>query len=355
MPAANELGCGEYTAQIWTRGGGQLLYDNLPVTGVKWSRVLSDTSDASCDLVGIGLDPHCASAIRDTWPWQHELALIRDPGGLAWMGPVGKATSKFTSGGFDGRDLSAWWDRRRLPIDRSYTQADLAVIFNQLALDAEVEDPFGLEVEATPTGITADRIYRRGNFLLAGPQLRELTKAGVDWTIVGREALVGGLVVPADPIVFLQDNHILESPQVDRDGLAAFANRDTVIGAGGGEADNPVYGEASDAASIARFGLADETTNVDAIRDSVSATAAAQSRVDRVSEPAVILGDVTLAPSAPVLLEQLIPGSIVSVAFTTSGIPASGLFRLQKVQASGQGAGERIVLSLQPPGAGGDS
>lgn len=350
----NSLGCGSYTAQVWTRGGGRLLYENLPVTDVQWSRVLSDTSDASCSLVGIGLSEKCTSAIRDTWPWEHELALIRNPGGLVWMGPVARTGSKFTSGKIEGRDLSAWWDRRRLPFDRTYEGADLSTIFNQLALDAQAEDTFNLEVEATPTGTTASRIYRAGNYLLAGPQLRELTKAGVDWTLVGREALVGGIVVPAEPIVFLQDDHIRESPQVDRDGLAAFGNRETYSGAGGGEADNPIYGEAQDDASIARYGLADETFNVDAIRDAESATAAASSRLALVSTPAVILGDVSLAATAPVLVEQLIPGAIVSCAFASSGIPVAGPYRIQKVQATGQGDGERIVLSLQPPGAGGD-
>lgn len=351
----NELGCGTYTAQIWTRGGGTLLYDNLEVTDVQWSRVLSDTSEASCNLVGIGLSPSCTSAIRDTWPWEHELALSRNPGGLVWMGPVVKTSSKFTTGSMDARDLSAWWDRRNLPITREYDQIDLATIFNELALDAQFEDSFGLVVEATPTDVLATRIYRAGNFLLAGPQLRELTKAGVDWTMVGREALVGGLVVPADPIAFLQDSHIRESPQVDRDGLSAFANRAIMSGAGGGEQDNPIYGQAQDDDSITVYGLAVETANVDAIRDSVSAAAAAQSRVELVSIPAVILGDVSLSPTAPVLVSQLVPGAVVSCAFASSGIPVAGLFRLQKVSATGQGDGERIIVSLQPLGAGGDS
>lgn len=351
----NALGCGQYRAQVWNRGGTQLLYDNLAVTNVQWSRVLSDTSDASCNLVGIGLTPDCTSAIRDVWPWEHELALSREPGGLVWMGPVVKSGSKFTTGKFEARDLSAWWDRRNLPISRSYDQIDLSTIFNELALDAQFEDPFGLEVEATPTGVLASRIYRAGNYLLAGAQLRELTKAGVDWTLVGREALVGGIVVPADPIAFLQDSHIRESPQVDRDGLSAFANRAIMSGAGGGEQDNPIVGQAQDDDSITVYGLSVETANVDAIRDAVSATAAAQSRVDLVSTPAVILGDVSLSPTAPVLVSQLVPGAVVSCAFASSGIPVAGLFRLQKVQATGQGDGERIVVSLQPLGAGGDS
>lgn len=351
--AANALGCGSYTAQVWNRGGTVLLYDELPVTNVAWARVLSDTSEASCNLVGIGLNPRCTSAIRDTWPGQHELALNRN-GAQVWMGPVTKCSSKFTTGSFTARDLSFWWDHRNLPITREYTQADISTIFNELALDSQLEQPFGLEVEATPTGTLADRIYRAGNYLLAGPQLRELTKAGVDWTLVNREALVGGVVVPAAPIVFLEDDHIREAPQVDRDGLSGWADRSITSGAGGGETDNPIVGIAQNDDAIAVYGLSVETVNNDAIRDPESAAAASQSRVDLVGVPAVIIGDVTLSPSAPVLVEQLIPGALVSCAFASSGIPVAGQFRIQKVSATGEGTGERIVLSLQPPGAGGD-
>ena len=359
----NELGCGFYRAQVWTRGGA-LVSDDLPVTQVAWSRVLSDVSEASCTLAGLGLNQACFDAIRTGRAWSHELALLRttDPSGAGaevWRGPITKKGSKLTAGSFEARDKSAWWDRRVIafdddPDEYTFTQVDVSTIFNAVAANADDQDPIGLTIEATPIGVLASRVYRPGNYLPAGPELRELTKAGVDWTIITTEALVGGIVVPADPIVFLQDDHLREAPQVDEDGMQ-FANDVIVSGAGGGEGPNPIVGRATDAASVAEFGLNTVTYVVDSVRDAASALSTAQSRLDLVKEPSKILGDVSLRQTAPVLMERLVPGAIVSCAFQTSGIEVAGQFRLQKVAVSGQGDGERVVLSLQPPGAGGDS
>lgn len=355
----NELGCGSYTAQLWTKGGETLVLDDLPVTNVQWARVLSETSDAQANLVGLGLNPSCWAAIRDGSSWSHELALVRylyagHGGEVVWQGPITKKTSKFTAGGFEMRDLSAWWDRRVISFTETFSDVEVATIFNAIATDANDQDPFGLTVDATPFGVTATRVYRAGNYLPAGPELRELTKTGVDWTIVGRDALVGGKVVPADPIVFLQDGHLREAPQVDEDGLQ-FSNDVIVSGAGGGETDNPVVGRATDLASVAVYGLNTTTVQNDAIRDPTSANAYAASRLALVNVPSVILGDVSLKPETPVLISQLVPGAVVSCAFTQSGIEVAGQFRLQKVAVTGQGEGERVVLSLQPVGAGGDT
>lgn len=359
----NELGCGFYRAQIWTKGGEDLVFEDLPVTDVEWSRVLSDTSDGACTLAGLGLNVACFEAIRDGSSWSHELTLIRTAGAdgageAVWQGPIVGKGSKFTTGSYKARDLSAWWDRRVIDFgtiaDGTFTNAEVASIFNAVAANADDQDPFNLAIDASPIGVTASRIYRPGNYLPAGPELRELTKTGIDWTIIGREALVGGLVVPADPIVFLQDDHLREAPQVDEDGIQ-FSNDVIVSGAGGGEQNNPIVGRATDLDSVATYGLNTTTVTNDSIRDVPSAQAYAESRLALLKVPSVIMGDVSLRPSAPVLISQLIPGSVVSCAFATSGVPVSGQFRLQKVSVKGVGSGEIVTLSLQPLGSGGDS
>lgn len=350
----NTLGCGRYTAQVYTRGGDELVFDNLPVAGARWSRVLSDTSDASVALEGIGLNPECLDAIRSVRTRAHELALVRD-GVVVWQGPILTRNVRLSSGGFGARDLSWWYDHRYLPLDRSYAQVDLATIFNELAVDALSEDDSpNITVEATPTDVLATRIYRAGNFLIAGNELRELTKAGVDWTFLVREALVGGLVVPADPIVLLQDDHLATAPDVTEDGTVG-GTRQTYIGAGGGEQAFPIFGQALSPSDIATYGLSDEVFNVDAIRDETSAVASAASRLALMSVPPVVLTTVVLSQSAPVLMEQLIPGAVIGCAFKASAIEVAGSFRLQKVEVDVAGDGESVTLTLQPLGAGGDS
>lgn len=354
MALSNVLGCGSYTAQLWSQGGAQLLYDDLRVASASWARVLSDTSDASVTLEGLALDPHCLQAIRYARSWRDELALVRD-GSVVWQGPVTGRDAQGTAGSIQARDLSWWWDHRYLPNSHTYDQVDLATIFNELATDALSEDTTpNITVDASPTGVLATRSYRGGNYLLAGPELREVTKSGVDWTFVVRTARVGGLVVPATPIVLLQDEHLAAFPKVAEDGSVG-GNRQTFVGAGGGDQDSPVVGQAADAASVAAYGLVDEVTSQDRILDSNSATAAAANRLALVSEPAIILSEVVLNQTAPILLELLVPGAVVGVAFDSTPIPVSGQFRIQKVAVTVAGEGELVTLALQPLGAGGDS
>lgn len=351
--AGNTLGCGRYTAQIWERGGDGLLFSKLPVTDGSWERVLDDTSSASVNLAGLGRSSACFAAIRDGQPMQYELALARD-GEVVWQGPLGSKGSDGTKGSYGARDVSSWWDRRTLPTDRVYTKTDLATIFEQLADDSMTEDPSpNISVETTPTSVVGDRKYLAGQNLFAGPELRSLAKAGIDWTVIGRDVLAGGIVVPAEPIVLLQDRHLVGPPSVNVDGLA-MANRVRVVGAGGGEGADPIVGEARDEESIATYGLIDAVFRDESIRDATSARAAAVSRLALTRAPVPVLSQISLDSDAPVDIDLLVPGAIVGCAFASSGIEVAGSFRIKKVAAGFRGQGETITLTLMPPAAGGD-
>lgn len=353
MPT-NTLGCGRYTAQIWERGGSGLLFSKLPCNDGSWERVLDDTSQASVNLVGLGRSVACFEAIRDGEPMAYELALARDDL-IVWQGPLSAKQSEGTKGGYSARDLSTWWDRRILPVDRIYVQTDLATIFEQLANDAMLEDPTpNISVSTTPVGVLGDRKYLAGQNLFAGQEMRSLAQTGIDFTTIVREIRAGGIVVPTEPIVLLQDRHLVGSPSVNVDGLS-MANRVRVVGAGGGDGADPIVGEARDEESIAKYGLSDEVIRDDSIRDVPSATAAAVSRLALVRVPVPVLTSVNLDSSAPVDIDSLVPGALVGCAFSSSGIEVAGTFRIQKVGVSFKGAGESVTLTLQPPAAGGGS
>lgn len=346
----NTLGCGRYYAAVYTRGGGEIVFDNLPVTSVKWERVLNDTSTGSVGLAGLGPAGACFAALRDG-DTRHELAIIRG-GSIVWQGPLTGKDGQGETGSYDASDLTAWWDWRRLGVfDRRYTDTDLATIFAQLAADAMYEDPSpNITIDTAPTGIVGTRTYIAGQYLLAGPELRELTNAGVDWTAVGRSVLVGGRVVPTSPIVLLQDAHVVGTPKVSMDGKSQ-RNRVGVAGAGGGgDAPLPVFGEAQDDDSIATYGLRDDVTSEDRAKDATSSAAAAASRLALVKDPPVLLDTITLDSDAPVLVSDLVPGALVGCAFTNTAIPVSGTYRIKRVAGSGQGTGETITLTLQPVG-----
>jgi hypothetical protein len=306
------------------------------------------------NLAGLGRSVACFEAIRDAEPMAYELALARGSQ-IVWQGPLSAKQSEGTKGDYTARDLSSWWDRRLLPVDRVYSQTDLATIFEQLADDAMLEDSSpNIIVSTTPTGILGDRKYLAGQNLFAGQELRSIAQTGIDFTTIVREIRAGGIVVPTEPIVLLQDRHLVGPPSVNVDGLS-MANRVRVVGAGGGDSIDPIVGEARDEESIAKYGLVDAVLRDDSIRDVGSAAAAAVSHLALVRAPVPVLASVALDSTAPVLIEQLVPGALVGCAFTSSGIEVAGTYRIQKVGVSFKGAGETVTLTLQPPAIGGDS
>jgi len=352
--ALNTLGCGRYSAQIWARGGGGLLFSDLEVSQVQWDRRLDDTSQASVTLAGLGRSAACFAAIRDANPWQHELAIARD-GAVVWQGPIVDSASEGVKGSYDARDVSAWWDHRKERVDRTFTQTDLATIFQTLADDAMLADPSpNITVSTTPTSVLGSRTYLAGQHLLIGPQLRELSTAGVDWTVVGRDVIAGGIVVPASPIVRLNDQHLVSPPKVSKDGLA-MATFVATLGAGGGEGATPVFGEASDDDSIATYGLLDSVSSNDSIRDSTSAGASSSSTLAISSVPVVVASEVSIDSGAPITIDQLVPGALIDVAWLSSGIEVAGTFRLSKVAAQAQAGAESVTITIQPIGATGSS
>ena len=170
-----------------------------------------------------------------------------------------------------------------------------------------------------------------------------------DWTMIGRSMVAGGTVINATPIVNLEDRHVMAVPQTTLDG-SDQANYWGTQGAGGGQGVDPVYGSASSTSLQALDGLLESVVQETTILDNASAAANAATRL-ALNGSAVTLGDnLTLQPTAPVTVDQLVPGVLVGVAFTRSAVPLSGTLRLASVKASFGPSVEAVQLSLQPIG-----
>lgn len=346
--AAGLLGCGQYEVHITGRGGAPLLAV-FPWNAVTWSRVLDDTSQAM--VTGAGGD--CCGLLADVRPWRHEIAIYRD-GDLVWVGPVFNPSSSPSAGpppsvgvAVSARDLSAWWDHRLIHTDQVYAGVDLATIFAAVANDAMAPDNSpGFTVASSPCGVTGSRAVLASQFVLAAQELRSISGIGVDWTVVARNALVGGTVVPAAPIATLIDEHFMLPPTPNLDG-SAQANREVLIGNG-----VSVYGDATNAAAAAADGLLESVTTDTSILDSTQAQAGADSRVALTAAIIGIEGAV-LTPDAPVTIDDLVPGAICQLELQDTCPPVSGPFRLKKIDVASQTAGatETVSLSFQPVGS----
>jgi hypothetical protein len=221
----NVLGCGIARASIRTRGGQSMVLDLPNVTSVDWTRVRSDTSIGTVELDGVAIsqDPECCAVMRTIRPWKHELFIYRDDD-TAWAGPIVEIDLNGPKLTIRARDLSAWLDRRFVHFNKSWggSQANQGTIDSAVAFQAIVQDAY--DVDGTPIDgnvasfdlFTVDnnnrgsmdlvaRTYSPAQFKPAGPEVRDLAKGPLDWTIIKRTGYVNAMArwvdVNPNPVV----------------------------------------------------------------------------------------------------------------------------------------------------------
>lgn len=205
------LGCGIARAEVWTRGAGRRVIDLPDITATEWGRVRSDTSMGMVQMDGVAIaaDPECCAILRDVRPWKHELHIYRDDE-LGWCGPITEIELDGPTLLIKGRDLSAWLDRRFIHgtlLQWGGTQANqgsensnvllTAIVNDALSPDSSmIKPPFvnllfnTVQANGMLDGDLAGRVYSPAQFKPAGPEIRDLAKGPLDWTVVKREGYV---------------------------------------------------------------------------------------------------------------------------------------------------------------------
>lgn len=351
-----QLDCASYSARVVTRGALAVVWEEMPFTSLSWERVLDDTSTASVSLNGI--DPGCdaKTKLASVVTLQHELAIYRG-GPLVWIGPIMKRSAKGTSATLEARDRSSWWDRRF--IHASYNiSGDLATIFLTYFNDAMGPDTIvGFTASASLTGITGQRQIDFLDHKTAGPEMREVAKIGIDWTMNGPVCVAGGRTIPTAQLPVITDQHLRADPDVSDDGIVKV-NRQVITGQQPQDAitgqfiSGPrVFGEANDLTRRARDGLIEMNTQDDRAIDATSCASGAASTLALVGDGAGIVSSLALGPNAPMTIDQLVPGALVDVELTRPAIGVSGIYRIQKVSVAVSTAGEVVTLDVQPIGS----
>lgn len=355
MVAGKRLGCAEsWHAQLCCRGGAPII--DLPFTQLTMSRRVDDMSDASVSI-GHYTEEHdyiapprlrddCAGVLATLEPWEHEIVLWRDDE-LVWAGPVIKPVWTRDTLTITCRDLFQWFERRLLPRDRDFFGTDLAVIFRILCEDALHRDP-SPNITRSPslTGIVGDRTIFYDAYLRAADVLRELARSGLDFTMIGRDMLVGGTEVPTADLGTLITQHF-DGPELTADGLQT-ETESTVVGA----STDSILGPVSATAGAPFFhgvrtvqprrGLVQNVVTESGIEDETSALAAAQSRLALLGEtPRTLTG--RLLPDAPVAFSDLIPGARAELRVKLLAKTVEGPHRLQSVGVQvGEGMTEQV-------------
>lgn len=344
------LDCGIWRVFLATRGGGSLLAE-LDYESLTLSRRLNDVSTCSVSVLA-AKNEDCLPVLGDVEPFQHELVAFRNyrPGDTpAWAGPVTLPSWDPLNLTIAGRDLFTWLERRTLPFDRTYTATDLASIFAGYLADALVQDRSQnlTTLFLGEIGTVGDRTVTASSFPIAGDALRELSRSGVDFTVIGRTLRYGGLPATSatailyDPAVYQDPGG--STPKLTKQGL----NMATVVTVKGGQDVNRVQITSTVGFPDAEHGLISQVVSEPLILDTLSATHAGAGRLAFLN-PAPQYLSCQLTERAPIRFDQLVPGIRIDTAFNLGLTDVEGQFRLSAVDVSSSQAGEVVGVTLVP-------
>lgn len=353
-PGGFGLGCAEsYDVFIGERGGRQLTL-SVPFSSLDWGRSLDDTSDASVKMRADGdAFSECCRGLAEVDAWSHELCIYRNHRRV-WAGPL--TILDFGDGSevtLQGKDLSAWLDRRRLHDTHNDEDVPLLEVADSYIADAlSVDNTMGLVTHAfdDPTGATVTRKVKARENKMCLPELGQLADVDLDWVVIDRVMYLAVGEIPAVPFTTLTDSHFRAITGLVRDGGNLVTDQ-IVTGQGTGS-DGPAVQGTATAVDATRdfYGVHERVASEDDIRTERRATKAAQTRLDLFGEPVNRFSGGQLDTEFPLTVDQLVPGTVMATRLTQQCLDVSGSYRLVGVSASFDGKTEQVNVTMEPEG-----
>lgn len=334
------LGCATHGYTITDRSGGHVAASGR-LTDVRYNRVLNDSSDASVTISVEGLD--CCDELGNIRSWRHWLNIFRN-GVFVWSGPIVTVTWSRSEVVVNATDLIGLLDRRVVHRQITFDRTPVATIASVLIEDGlRPDDPGHTVTTVAPTIATGGRTYQAWIGQTAD-HLRDLSETGLDFTAIGQNILL----LPdefGETIGRLSDADLPQGLKVTEDG-ASLATRQVVAA----DEDTGFVGVAGGVNDY--YGLLEVYTEQNTLKTLSDADQAAQAKLDGSLNVPVFIDtqDVTLAPTAPVIIEQLVPGWCVDI---TSGQTCREITQRMKITglaATENGDGEKLVLQVSATG-----
>lgn len=365
------LGCGEYEVYFKSRGGDFFVCRARDITKLSYGRKLNAVSEASIVITMKGQTAECCECIGSINPWEHEISIYRN-GEEVWCGPVTGAAISLSAltATFNAKDLSSWFDRRWVEVadnDQEFEEADITEIYEWLMGHGYYKDPWNMEWQLAPTGIPLDKTYPSyslpdrwgGTYPNIGDELRNLSKSGLDFTVIRRMYVGGNLTTATDVEGVLYDNDWTTLPDIEIVGTGMATEVGVAGGAGGyyGWDDDQIWIERPYDEYRERFGLlqvfipAPNLDDADTTIQPNAITQQAYSLRELKKEPFVYIQGGSLSPEAPLTFDLLIPGKVFSVTMTQTCRLIQSDYRLYQVDVSYDGATEEVAVQLTPLGA----
>lgn len=347
--AACSLGCDPtYEVLITDRCGGSPLL-SVEFEQLKWGRVLDGISEASVTV------PYgCCGKLADVRTWRHEMHVVRD-GEEVWAGPVTTDVNCRSGVTLVATDMLSWLGVRTVRNALCYdpecggTAATGPEIGERIVRDAlQPDDPCLLRyLTVVPGGLRQEREYK-ANSRYAYAALADLAKGGLDFTTIGRRIILMPEGSTLGTTALLTCDHFLGDACVTEDGGGA-ATRAIVTGKTGENDETVVTGSAGGTDDY--YGLIEVLVNDDTIR---TAEAAAIQAAGLIRNPPPLLVQspegAGLDPSAPVCINELVPGVTVPTALDCTCRTAGQNMRLMKLDVTVDVNGEKVRPLLAPIG-----
>lgn len=314
MPA---LGTPRWGASL-TEPSGRVIWQAGEEGMTNWSftRELCDVSEA--DIV-LPADPALANRVE---PWLHALTIYADLEPV-WHGVVMRVSSSAGQLKIAASDGAAFFKRRRLPSGRTWDQADASQVMTQVVTDGMgASDPLNVvnHMHAVDSRVWVV-VDESANTVLIDAVISDLSDAGLEWTFFAGALLIGpvasGVTLPT-----LTDAHLGGAVEVTKEGKDVVT--DVVVTGDGVWAQRAIPDDRIVVQSIEK---GDKLVTADEC-----ATLADSILEERgVAPVSVTVADGALLPTAPVTINELVPGVRVPVSSSQTGITVGSLQMIEKV------------------------
>lgn len=286
-------------------------------SGWNFERTLSAMSEAS---VTIQWTPTLADRLE---PWLHILTIWADEE-PAWYGIVVRvevAGGKIIVSAADG---AAFFKRRRLPSGRTYDQADASLVMSQVVVDGMgPSDP--LEVASNITSLDS-RVWvvvdHTSNSVMIDDVIGDLVDAGLEWTFYGGTLMIGP-IMSRYRTQTLSDKHFDGEVKVVKEGKDVIT--DVLVNGEG------VWGQQAIPDDRIVLQSIEKGDNLVTSQD-CQVRAGAILKEQGVSPVLVEMGQAKLTPETPIGLSELVPGVIVPLSSTQTGIRVGSDLRIEEVK-----------------------
>jgi hypothetical protein len=369
------LGCGEYRAFIYDRGGRVYRGEIKPIGVLRWRRLRDDISN--CVITTSGFDESCCELLSTVRSWAHEIVLFRN-GVRVWEGPITRIGYTRTGVQIEARDVMVYVYRRimRQGYNDNFRRSAQGIIGSRSVVDRAAiiianalapNDPnvlpwltrYDFPDDARESRIIGDWVKT------AWEEVDDLAAhAGLDYTVSGRRIILFDTHRAIGLLPEMTDGDFFESPVITEYGMSAanvfgVTNNAGLYGVAQIDPDDwgdlgPIemlaseYGESSVSGVPEAF-----TPEQQAQKREVLSEQAERNISGRWPTPLVarVPDNARVSPEATVGINQLIPGAHVPLRVET---PCRSFAQMQKldsmsVEVTGDGD-EKVRVVMSPAG-----